>query len=270
MRTFAGRYYGVEMGEHRFQVDRLAVRVHETAQQVAIAAAEMVATSLIEGLERQELIAILLATGNSQIQFLEALTANKSLDWSRIECLHLDELMGISANHPGSFRYYLRERVQKRVHPRAFYYIEGDALSPLPECDRYASLLAAREIFLCCLGVGTNGHLAFNEPVLADLNDPYAVKLVKLAEETRRAQMGDDEFASLDEVPQYAFTLTLPSILAAKKLVCLAIGESKAEVVKQMLEGAIAASCPASFLRTCPDATLFLDTQAARLLEGNS
>jgi glucosamine-6-phosphate deaminase len=115
-------------------------------------------------LQNQDQVTILLATGNSQLQFLDLLIASQKIDWSRINLLHLDEYLGIEEKNPASFRFYLHERVEKRINPQSFHYLQGDALQPLEECDRYSRLLQKQPIDLCCLGVGINGHLAFNEP----------------------------------------------------------------------------------------------------------
>src|SRR5262249_39262566 len=161
-------------------------------------------------LSRQGTAAVILATGNSQIQFLQALHALGGVDWARITLFHMDEYLGISADHPASFRRYLRERVENHVHPRAFHYLEGDALQPLDECARYPRLLSAQSIDLCCLGVGENGHLAFNDPPVAQFDDPHSVKLVKLDLACRQQQVGEGHFPTIAAVPQYAITLTIP------------------------------------------------------------
>lgn len=175
--------------------------------------------------------------------------------------------MGISANHSASFRCYLRQYVEKRVNPKAFHYIEGDAIEPLVECDRYTKLLQAQPIDLCCLGVGDNGHLAFNDPPVANVSDPHTLKLVKLDTTNRQQQVNTGYFPNLESVPQYAFTLTIPMICSAKKIICLAPAKRKAKIVKQMLEGEITTDCPASLLRTQQPATLFLDVNSAALLK---
>jgi glucosamine-6-phosphate deaminase len=208
----------------------------------------------------------LLATGNSQMKFLDALIALGGVDWSRITCFHLDEYLGISADNSASFRCYLRERVEMRVTPKEFHYIEGDAMQPLAECDRYTKLLQAQPIDLCCLGVGENGHLAFNDPAVADFNDPYTLKLVKLDTVNRQQQVNTGYFSNLESVPQYAFTVTLSMICSAKKIICLASGKRKAKIVKQILEEDITTDCPASVLRKQQQATLFLDVDSAGLL----
>jgi len=245
--------------------DQLSVRIEPIPALLASQAAQMVGTYLQSCLRQQEFATVVLATGNSQLQFLDELMRLEALDWSRLICFHLDEYLGIAPEHPASFRRYLHERVECRARPGQFHYLQGDALEPLAECDRYAQLLRSRPIDLCCLGIGDNGHLAFNEPNVANFQDPYAVKLVKLAATTRQQQVNSGLFPAIAAVPTYAFTLSIPSICAAKQIVCLAPGRHKAEIVRQMLRGPIHPGCPASVLRTQAQATLFLDAEAAEL-----
>ena len=247
------------------KVKDLSVRIAHSDNELSNDVAMLVQDYLQSLLEQQATVSIILATGNSQLKFLDAIAkrgrssiaSGNKLDWSRIILFHLDEYLGIAADHPGSFRYYLRSKVEQRVRPRAFNYIEGDALQPLVECSRYSNLLQQQAIDLCMLGIGDNGHLAFNEPSVADFNDPQAVKLVRLETQTRQQQVNGGYFANLSDVPSYAYTLTIPTICAAKKIFCLAGGSHKAKVVKQTLTGAIAPSFPATILRTLPQATLF-------------
>jgi glucosamine-6-phosphate deaminase len=249
-----------------FQVDALSVRPYNSEAELAQDAAQLAQEHLQSILAQQGTATVILATGNSQIKFLEALIALEGVDWSRVTCFHLDEYLGIDANHPASFRRYLRERVEDRVKLKRFHYIEGDTLQPLAECDRYTRLLLAQPIDLCCLGLGQNGHLAFNEPSVADFNDERSVKLVKLEQSTRQQQVDGGYFASLDAVPQYAFTLTISTICAAKKIFCLVPGKRKAPAVKEMLQGVVQPDYPASVLRTQATATLFLDADSASLM----
>ncbi|NMF63750.1 glucosamine-6-phosphate deaminase [Brasilonema octagenarum] len=252
--------------KNSFCIDVLQVQIFNSEVELAQDVAGIVQKHLQRTLEQKDTAAILLATGNSQMKFLDALIALGGVDWSRITCFHLDEYLGISADNSASFRRYLRERVEMRVSPKEFHYIEGDAMQPLAECHRYTKLLQAQPIDLCCLGVGENGHLAFNDPAVADFNDPYILKLVKLDTMNRQQQVNTGYFSSLESVPQYAFTVTLPMICSARKIICLAPGKRKAKIVKQMLEGDITTDCPASILRTQQQATLFLDVDSAGLI----
>jgi glucosamine-6-phosphate deaminase len=249
-----------------FRVDDLCVQIYNSEAEMAQDVAEITQKYLQQILNQQDTAAILLATGNSQLKFLDALIALGGVNWSRITLFHLDEYLGITAEHSASFRRYLRERVEKRVIPKEFHYIEGDTLQPVAECDRYTKLLLAQPIDLCCLGIGENGHLAFNDPAVANFQDPYNVKLVKLDTVNRQQQVSTGHFPNLETVPQYAFTVTIPMICSAKKIICLAPETRKANVVKEMLQGAISTDCPASILRQQPQATLFLDVNSASLL----
>jgi glucosamine-6-phosphate deaminase len=248
-----------------FQVDALSVRVYSQEVEMAQNAAQIAQSYLQERIRYQGAATVILATGNSQIRFLDALIALGGLDWSKITFFHLDEYLGIDAHHPASFRRYLRDRVEKRVQPKQFYYLEGDTLQPLDECDRYTQLLNAQPIDLCCLGIGENGHLAFNDPSVARFDDPYGVKLVKLEESCRQQQVNEGHFPALEAVPQYAFTITIPMLCSAHRILCLAPEKRKASIVQQELQAAITTTIPASILRKQPQATLFLDAESASL-----
>ncbi|QSV64573.1 MAG: glucosamine-6-phosphate deaminase [Dolichospermum sp. DL01] len=249
-----------------FYVDHLLVEVYASEMEMSESVATITHQYLQNLLDKQDTVAILLATGNSQIRFLEALIALEGIDWSRIILFHLDEYLGITSDHPASFRRYLRERVEEKVCPQQFYYIAGDTLQPIAECDRYTRLLENQPIDLCFLGIGENGHLAFNDPAVADFQDPAKVKLVKLDDVNRQQQVNTAYFANLADVPQYAFTVTISMICTAKKIICLAPATRKAQVVKTLLTGNITTNCPASILRQQPQATLFLDVNSASLL----
>lgn len=239
------------------KVDDLSVRIANSVEESTLDAATLAYNYLQSLLEQQETVSIILATGNSQLKFLDAISAFDKLDWSRVILFHLDEYLGIAAEHLGSFRYYLRSKIEHRVQPCIFYYIQGDAPQPIRECDRYSNLLQQQSIDLCMLGIGDNGHLAFNEPSVADFQDSETIKLVKLETKTRQQQVNGGYFPNLETVPNYAYTLTIPTICKAKKIFCLAGGKHKAKVVQQTLKNAIAPEFPATILRTLPQATLF-------------
>lgn len=246
--------------------NNLSVRVYQEDRELAQDAAGLALNYLKSLMRQQEVVRVVLATGNSQIEFLQAITASQELDWSRVVFFHLDEYLGIAANNPASFRYYLQQKVAQKIPPREFHYLQGDALQPLEECYRYSQLLQKNAIDLCLLGLGHNGHLAFNEPTVANFADSYLVKLVKLEEITRQQQVGSSSFTHLEDVPQYAYTMTIPGICLAKQIFCLVSGKHKAKIVNQMLTSPIDVSCPASILRKQQQATLFLDRDSASLL----
>ncbi len=246
-----------------FRVDDLNVQVFTSLDDLANDAADEVNQFLRRTLGQKGSAAAILATGNSQIQFLKRLVALEGIDWSKITLFHMDEYLGIDADHKASFRRYMRERVQTLVQPKAFHFLEGDAELPLDECARYEALLKAQAIDLCCLGIGENGHLAFNDPPVARFDDKHLVKLVKLDDPCKMQQVKEGHFPSLESVPPYAFTLTIPALCSARKMVCIAPEKRKADAVRAALKGPIATSCPASFLRKQKHCTLLLDSDSA-------
>ncbi len=250
-----------------FQVDDLQVEVYDREADLVSSLVQSTQAYLNEVVERQGAAAAILASGASQIRLLKSLTTFGELDWSRITLFHLDEYLGISGTHPASFQLFMRESVAQKVAVGQFHYLAGDTLAPIAECDRYDRLLSAQSIDLCFLGIGETGHIAFNDPEVADFNDCYPVKLVKLADKSRQQQVNTGFFERLEAVPQYALTLTLPTIFRARKISCLAMGSRKAGIIKTMLTGEISSSCPASMLRQHPNATLYLDRAAASALE---
>lgn len=207
---------------------------------------------------------VILASAPSQDEMLAALT-EAELDWPRITIFHMDEYLGLPASHPASFRHYQAAHVLNRIAPRAFHEIRGESPDPAAECERYAALLSESPIDLVCLGIGENGHLAFNDPPAA-FDDPHWVKIVELDRACRRQQVHDGCFPALADVPAKAITLTLPALMSATAAVCVVPGPRKARAVKEAVEGEISAGCPASVLRRHPNADLFLDSDSAALL----
>jgi glucosamine-6-phosphate deaminase len=251
---------------HTFAVDALTVKVYDNADTLAMAAAHDVIDTLNQALGQFTTARVVLATGNSQIALLNHLKATTKLDWSRLVGFHLDEFLGLEATHPASFQHYLQTHLVSQVGFGAFHFMQGHALEPMAECQRYAQLLQTHRLDLGLLGIGDNGHLAFNDPAVANFCDPDWVKLVKLDEKNRQQQSRIEHFASLTEVPQYAITLTLSAIGQIQKVLCLANGQHKATVVERMLTGEISPDCPATFLRKHKQAVLMLDREAAHLL----
>jgi glucosamine-6-phosphate deaminase len=249
-----------------FKVDALSIRVYRDAGELSLAAAADVRDFLAESIDRHGAARVILATGNSQLKFLDDLARLGGVDWSRITCFHMDEYLSIGADHPASFIRYMHERVESRVRPGAFHFLHGDARDSAMECERYAALLREEPIELCCLGVGENGHLAFNDPPDADFDDPVLVKQVPLDEANRRQQFGYGHFKSMEEVPRFGLTLTIPALCAARKVICLAPGSAKAQIIRRVLHDPIGPACPATCLRTQKQATLLLDADAAALL----
>ena len=246
-----------------FERDALSVEIHDGEDDLGRAAARFVAAKLQEAIGANGRANLVLATGSSQFTFLDALKRNTAIPWDRITVFHLDEYQGMSARHPASFRRYLRERILDEVKPGRVHFLEGDAPDSQAEALRYERLLESRPIDIACIGIGENGHIAFNDPPVADFDDSRLVKLVRLDERCRRQQLGEGWFMSLEEVPTHALTLTIPAIMGSRHISCVVPEERKAQAVADALNGPISPACPASVLRRHPHARLFLDQSSA-------
>ncbi len=209
---------------------------------------------------------MIVATGNSQIQFLEALAQRRNIDWSQVEAFHMDEYLRIGHEHPSSFRYWLRTRFEERVRPAKMHYIEGDASNVEQEIARYAGLLAQAPVDIAFVVFGENGHIAFNDPPVADFNDPAMLKLVTLDCAWREQQVGEGHFEDLDSVPRQAITITCAGLLRAAAWVCCVPEKRKAQAVQRALEGPVSQGCPASLVQRHTDSYIFLDKDSASLL----
>jgi glucosamine-6-phosphate deaminase len=242
------------------------IRVYGTKAEMGEAAAAQAAASLRAAIAERGRAHVVAATGASQFEFLDRLVAAPGIDWPRTVFFHLDEYVGLPETHPASFRKYLRERLLERVHPGAFHFIEGDAADPAAECRRVGALLARHPIDVAFVGIGENGHLAFNDPP-ADFTtaEPYLV--VALDEDCRRQQLGEGWFGSLEDVPRRAISMSIQQILKSREILCVVPDARKARAVKECLAGEVSPRHPASILQRHPRTTVFLDAPAAALLE---
>ncbi len=245
-------------------VDRLSVTICPDKYELGRAAADMAERCINQALKERGEAVVVLATGASQFEFLDALT-KRPIDWKKIVAFHLDEYVGIDANHPASFRRYLRERIIEKVGIGTAYLIEGDAQNPEAECRRLESIFKRYSVDVAFVGIGENGHLAFNEPP-AQFDDSASFKLVELNSQSRNQQLGEGWFKTLDDVPRYAITMTIPAVMASKAIVCSVPDLRKAEAVKNTLMEKVSPLCPASILRRHEKAGLFLDRLSASLL----
>jgi glucosamine-6-phosphate deaminase len=210
---------------------------------------------------------ILVATGASQFEFLESLTARDDLDWRRVEMFHLDEYLGIPPDHPASFRRYLLERFVRPSGIERYHFLEGDK-DPDEALRRVGAALRSAPIDCAFVGVGENGHLAFNDPPADfDTTEPYLI--VELDEACRRQQVGEGWFRSIEEVPARAISISIRQILDSREIICVVPDTRKAEAVKRCLEGPVSADAPASILQTHPATTVYLDAESAALLDPN-
>jgi len=257
------------MPEQAFDVrryDALEVRIYHSPREVGRAAARRSA-EILRAASRDGLATnVLFSTGASQFEYVDALRSQDDIDFSRMTGFHLDEYLGIPMDHPASFRRWLRDRVEVPLAPRRLHYIDGNGHEPETECERYARLLEAHPIHLALIGIGENGHIAFNEPDATDFDDPRSVRVITLDARSRSQQVDEGWFASVDEVPAQAITLTVPAILRSNAIISVVPAARKAAAVKRALEGPIDASCPASILRRHPNASLFLDAASAAKL----
>lgn len=249
-----------------FHVDSLAVKVYTSPADLYEDAVVETRTRLAQAIEDKGSAAAILATGNTQIDFLQLLAESGDVDWSKVTLYHMDEYLGLPGDHPASFRRYMKERVESLLKPKEFHYLQGDADEPIRECERYESLLRAQPIDLCMLGLGENGHLAFNDPHVANFEDKRAVKIVSLDETCRLQQVKQGHFPDIHTMPQYALTITIPTLLSANRVLCMALDERKQTPVKRLVQGEISPECPATALRHCDRATLLLDATAAASL----
>ncbi len=248
------------------QAGEATVHVHRDAETLARAAAEEAAEVLRAAVAARGTAHAMFATGNSQLAFVHALVHETAgVPWSDTVVFHMDEYVGIGPDHPAGFQHWIRTRITRPAHPKAAHYVEGlgDATA---ESDRYAALLRRHPLDLCCLGIGENGHLAFNDPPVADFSDPLDVKVVELDAACRAQQVNEGHFPSLEAVPAEAITVTIPALLRAGRVFAIVPEGRKARPVHDALTGPIATSCPASALRTVSHATIHLEPDSARLL----
>ncbi len=205
---------------------------------------------------------VMFASGDSQLALLARLTADAAMPWGSVVGFHMDEYVGIDADHPASFARYMRERIVERVPIREFHCLDGTA-PPAEECERYAALLTEAPIDLCIMGIGENGHLAFNDPPVADFADPLVVKVVALDDACKRQQVGEGHFPTVAAVPPTAITVTIPALLAARRVLVVVPEARKAAPVAAALTGPVTPACPASILQRSPHATVYLDPDSA-------
>jgi glucosamine-6-phosphate deaminase len=249
-----------------FDADHLHVNVYPTREEMGMAAASEAAAQIQQLLKTKEFVNIIFAAAPSQNEMLFHLASHQDIDWSRVNAFHMDEYVGLSENAPQRFGYFLKQSIFGKQSFHAVYYINGNAVDPAAECSRYAALLEAHPVDMVCMGVGENTHIAFNDPHVADLNDPLMVKLVELDEVSRMQQVHDGCFASIEEVPRTAITLTVPALLKAASIFCVVPGINKAQAVYHTLSSPVSALYPSTALRQHGHAALYLDLKSASMV----
>jgi glucosamine-6-phosphate deaminase len=250
--------YEVKKGE-------LTFKVYRDRAELGSAAAEEIGNKIISLLNTKELVSIIFASAPSQNEFLAEL-AGKAIDWSRVVAFHMDEYIGLEKDAPQSFGYFLKESLFSKVPVGQVHYMDGSSGDPEAECARYAALLAQYPPDLVCLGIGENTHLAFNDPHVADFEDPLVVKIVDLAEDCRLQQINDGCFPTLEEVPTHAITITIPELFKVPYPYAIVPGSFKANAIHHTAYSEISENYPSTILRNHPDAIVFIDTDSAARL----
>jgi glucosamine-6-phosphate deaminase len=242
------------------------VAIFDSRLRLAETAADEAARITREAIADRGQAYLIAATGASQFEFLEALVRQPNIDWGHTTFFHLDEYVGLPAVHPASFRKYLNERIVERVRPGAFHFVNGDAPDPAAECRRVGELISPQRIDAAFVGIGENGHLAFNDPPADfDTQEPYLI--VELDEACRRQQVGEGWFETVDDVPQRAISMSIQQILKARNVLCVAPDRRKAQAVRDTLELEISPLRPASILQRHDQTTIYLDMESAALLK---
>jgi glucosamine-6-phosphate deaminase len=244
------------------------INIFEKSSQLGKAAAASAAQVLKSVIAAKGKVRIIAATGASQFSFLEALTTEPGIDWSNVEMFHLDEYVGLSVTHPASFRKYLLERLISRTGIKNYHLLDGEA-DVAGVCQRIGALLSQSPVDIAFVGIGENGHLAFNDPP-ADFQTEQPYLVVQLDEACRRQQVGEGWFKDMDEVPKQAISMSIRQIMKARKIFCIVPDLRKALAVKNCLEGAVLPDAPASILQNHTDVTFFLDKASASLLNNPS
>jgi len=244
------------------EVEKLAVRVFDTRDNMGFAAAKDVENKLKRIIADKGEATVVFAAAPSQNELLEALLKS-DVEWNHVRALHMDEYIGLSKDAPAGFGNFLRRAIFDHLTFKEIYYLADAGEDAEKACATYSALIEKYPPDLILLGVGENGHLAFNDPSVADFNDPYKVKIVELEDVCRNQQVNDGCFPTFDDVPKRAMTLTMSTIIAAPETVVVVPGKLKADAIEAMLHGPISTACPASILRTHSSSTLYLDKDSA-------
>jgi len=246
----------------------LQINIFTTKAELGQAAARDAAVIINHAIAERNSAYVIAATGTSQFEFLDALML-EPIDWRRVTFFHLDEYADLPESHPASFRRYLRERIVSRVHPRAFHFIDGEADDVYDECRRLGQLITQQAVDVAFVGIGENGHLAFNDPPADfDTDEPYIV--VNLDDACRQQQVGEGWFTSIDEVPAQAISMSIKQILRSLEILCIVPDRRKAEAVKASVELNVNPMHPASILQTHERVRLYLDRDSSALLSHRS
>lgn len=248
------------------KADRLSVKIYDSRKAMGVAAAADVAAKIKEVAAKKGEVNMIFASAPSQNEFLAGLLADKDIPWNKVNTFHMDEYINLDKDAPQGFGNFIRDRLWGKVNLKSANYLNGNAADPAEECKRYGELIKAHPIDIVCMGIGENGHLAFNDPGVAKFGDTEAVKVVTLDEVCRQQQVNDGCFASLDLVPKHALSLTIPTLTDNGYLYCIVPAKTKARAVYDTVKGFVTELVPATILRTKSTATLYLDPDSGYLL----
>jgi glucosamine-6-phosphate deaminase len=252
----------------QFTVDKLIVHILPTRDLMGRACAVEAGKTLRSLLATKPFVNIIFASAPSQLEALDALRMEAGIEWNRVNAFHMDEYIGMPSDAPQSFGNYLRERFFTKLSFCQVFYMDGNAPDVLAECERYSLLLREYPVDVAFVGIGENGHLAFNDPYIADFEDPLLVKVNEnLDAECRQQQVTDGWFKSLADVPNKAITITIPGLVAARDIFAIVPGKTKQKIVKRCLEDPIGVDCPGTILRSHDSAKLYLDADSAAILD---
>jgi glucosamine-6-phosphate deaminase len=253
--------------EQEFKVEELEVKIYKSRQLMGLVAAKIFIEQLDLLLKTQDKVNVIFAAAPSQNEFLQVLKENKNLNWEKVNVFHMDEYIGLAQDAPQGFGNFLKEKLFDHLPFGSVNYLNGNEEDVEKECERYSNLLAQYPADIVCMGIGENGHIAFNDPPVANFNDSKMVKVVELDLECRQQQVNDGCFTSLNEVPVNALTLTIPAMMKAKFIYCMVPGERKAKAVYNTLNQEKIEKFPSTILRSHPNAILFLDKDSSSLLK---
>lgn len=259
-------YEGVDCPVKQFYADKLDVRVYENRDEMGAAAGQDIKACILRLLETRESINMIFAAAPSQNEVLASLAKDPEIPWNRVQAFHMDEYIGLSPEAPQGFGNFLKNALFGLASFAKVNYIDCAATDAQAECDRYSKLLQENPVDIVVMGIGENGHIAFNDPPVADFKDPQLVKIVQLDPICRQQQVNDGCFEKLEQVPNHALTLTVPALMAAKYHFCIVPAPTKAKAVQTTVQGPVGEHCPATCLRNRGGAVLYLEPDSAALL----
>ncbi len=248
----------------QFDLDKLHIAVFDTRKAMGDAAGHDAAEAIRKALSEKDTINVMFAAAPSQNETLAALLSEEGIAWNRINAFHMDEYVGLSENHPAGFRNFLKRAIFDKKPFKSVNLLNGNAEDPEKEAARYSQLLKDNPLDVCLLGIGENGHIAFNDPPVADFNDKTFVKIVELEQRCREQQVHDGCFEKLEQVPTHALTVTIPGLVQAKAMFCSVPAATKAEAVYKLVNRDISEACPCTILRRHENAYFYADKDSGK------